>query len=176
MKFDTRVVSLRLPASTRAIPRPSFPGLRSGSGTSYSGLPAASIGTSVIATASENRSEKLTVSAWSRNSWPAMPVMNTIGKNTATDVSVAAVMAVPTSLVPRVAASTRERPSSRWRTMFSSTTTALSTSMPTASAMPPSDMMLSDRSNMYISTNVPITETGIARPVMSVARASRRKR
>ena len=176
MKSDTRVVSRRLRASARAMPRPSRPGLRSGSGTSYSGLPAASIGTSVIATTSENSSEKLTVSAWSRNSWPAMPVMNTIGKNTATDVSVAAVIAVPTSLVPSVAASRRERPSSRWRTTFSSTTTALSTSMPTASAMPPSDMMFSDRSNMYIMTNVPITDTGIARPVMNVARASRRNR
>ena len=70
----------------------------------------------------------------------------------------------------------RERPSSRWRTMFSSTTTALSTSMPTASAMPPSDMMLSDRSNMYIATNVPMTDTGMASPVMKVARASRRNR
>jgi hypothetical protein len=36
--------------------------------------------------------------------------MKTIGKNTATEVRVAAVIAVPTSLVPRVAASTRERP------------------------------------------------------------------
>ena len=58
--------------------------------------------------------------------------------------------------------------------MLSSTTTALSTSMPTASAMPPSDMMLSVTSKAYISTNVPSTETGIAMLVMSVARASRR--
>ncbi len=115
MKSDTRVVAWRFRASARATPRPSRPGRRSGSGTAYSGLPAASIGTSVMATMSENSSEKLTVRAWSRNSWPAMPVMNTIGKNTATDVSVAAVIAVPTSLVPSVAASTRERPSSRWR-------------------------------------------------------------
>ena len=34
--------------------------------------------------------------------------------------------------------------------------------MPTASAMPPSDMMFSDRSDMYISMNVPTTDTGIA--------------
>jgi len=46
--------------------------------------------------------------------------------------------------------------------------------MPTASAMPPSDMMLSVRSKAYISTKVPSTETGIAMPVISVARASRR--
>ena len=58
--------------------------------------------------------------------------------------------------------------------MLSSTTTALSTSMPTASAMPPSDMMLRETSKAYISTKVPSTDTGIAMPVMSVARASRR--
>jgi hypothetical protein len=58
--------------------------------------------------------------------------------------------------------------------MLSSTTTALSTSMPTASAMPPSDMMLSDSPDQYISMNVPTTDTGIATPEISVMRASRR--
>ena len=47
--------------------------------------------------------------------------------------------------------------------------------MPTASAMPPSDMMLSDTSFMYMSRKVPMTDTGIAMPTMVVARASRRK-
>ncbi len=46
--------------------------------------------------------------------------------------------------------------------------------MPTASAMPPSDMMLSDTSFMYISRKVPITETGIDTAMMVVARESRR--
>jgi hypothetical protein len=173
---DTQAKSRRTAADAAPIARPMRPGGRLASGGRGTSLPAASIGTSVMATTSENTSAKLTVSAWSRNSWPAMPVMNTIGKNTATEVSVAAVIAVPTSLVPRRAASTRDLPASRWRTMFSSTTTALSTSMPTASAMPPSDMMLSDRSNRCISMNVPITDTGIARPMISVARASRRNR
>jgi hypothetical protein len=58
--------------------------------------------------------------------------------------------------------------------MFSSTTIELSTSMPTASAMPPSDMMFNETPFVYISRNVPITETGIAIPTMVVARASRR--
>ena len=116
----------------------------------------------------------MTVSDWSLNSWPATPVMNTIGKNTATEVSVAAVTARATSAVPRRAASRRSMPCSRLRAMLSSTTTALSTSMPTASAMPPRDMMLSERSKAYISTNVPSTETGMAMPEISVVRASRR--
>ena len=42
--------------------------------------------------------------------------------------------------------------------------------MPTASARPPSDMMFSDRSDMYISMNVPTTETGMATLVMNVVR------
>ncbi len=129
-----------------------------------------------MATISENTSAKVTVSAWSLNSWPATPLMKTIGKNTAMDVSVAAVTAVATSFVPSRAASAWFMPCSRRRTMLSRTTTALSTSMPTASAMPPSDMMLSDRSKAYISRKVPITDTGIATPVISVARASRRNR
>ena len=103
-----------------------------------------------------------------------MPVMKIIGANTATDVSVAANTAVATSAVPSRAASRRSSPDSWRRTMLSSTTTALSTSMPTASAMPPSDMMLSVMSKAYISTNVPSTETGIAMLLISVARASRR--
>ena len=103
-----------------------------------------------------------------------MPLTKTMGKNTATVVSVAAMTAVATSLVPRRAAFSTSRPCSFLRTMFSSTTMLLSTSSPTASAMPPSDMMLSVMSEAYIRTKVPMTEIGIARPMMNVARASRR--
>ncbi len=59
--------------------------------------------------------------------------------------------------------------------MFSSTTIALSTSMPTASAMPPSDIMFSDTPLLYISRKVPITEIGMAIAMMLVARAFLRK-
>ena len=51
----------------------------------------------------------------------------------------------------------------------------LSTSMPTASAMPPSDMMFSETSLVYISRNVPMTEIGMAMLTIAVERASRRK-
>ena len=51
----------------------------------------------------------------------------------------------------------------------------LSTSIPTARAMPPSDMMFSEMSLVYISRKVPMTETGIAMPTMVVERESRRK-
>ena len=58
----------------------------------------------------EKLSAKATVSDWSLNSWPAMPVMKIIGAKTATDVRVAANTAVATSAVPRRAASTRVMP------------------------------------------------------------------
>ena len=103
-----------------------------------------------------------------------MPLMNTIGKNTAIVVNVAATTAEPTSAVPFCADSTMPSPCSFLRTMFSRTTIELSTSMPTASAMPPSDMMFSEMSLVYISRNVPMTDTGIAMPTIVVARASRR--
>ena len=105
-----------------------------------------------------------------------MPLTNTIGKNTATEVSVEAVTAMATSRVPSRAASSADSPASRLRAIASRITTELSTSMPTDSAIPPSDMMLSVRSKLYISTKMPMTVTGMTMPVTTVARASRRKK
>ncbi len=105
-----------------------------------------------------------------------MPLMNTIGKNTAIDVSVEAVTAIATSLVPERAASKAPRPASRFFVMLSRITTDVSTRVPTESAIPPSDMMLSVTPERYMSMNVPITDTGITMPATYVARASRRKK
>ncbi len=102
----------------------------------------ASIGISVIATTSEISIANVTVSAWSRNNWPATPCTNTSGKNTATVVSVDAITAIETSRAPFIAASTMLMPCSRMRAMFSSTTIESSTTMPVASARPPSDITL----------------------------------
>ena len=57
-------------------------------------------------------------------------------------VSVDAVTATPTSPAPCMAASRIESPSCLRRKMFSSTTMALSTSMPTARASPAMEMTL----------------------------------
>ena len=59
--------------------------------------------------------------------------------------------------------------------MFSSTTIAASTTMPTANAIPASDITLSDRPIKAIATNAPITDTGIAIDTISVAPPERRK-
>ena len=63
-----------------------------------------SIGISVIDTTSEIAIASATVSAWSRNNWPAMPSTNTSGRNTAIVVSVDATTAMLTSRVPTIAA------------------------------------------------------------------------
>ena len=53
------------------------------------------------------------------------------------------------------------------RKMFSETTTAQSSSMPTPKARPPSDMMLRVMSLKYIRLNVPMTEIGMTVSMMS---------
>ena len=60
--------------------------------------------------------------------------------------------------------------------MFSRTTIAASTTMPTANAMPASEMTLIERPIAAIATKAPITETGIASEMISVARGERRNK
>ena len=59
--------------------------------------------------------------------------------------------------------------------MFSSTTIAASTTMPTAKARPASEMTLIERPIAAIATKLPTTETGMAIEMISVARHERRK-
>ena len=126
------------------------------------------IGTKKRAKASDASSDNTTAAPRSEKSWPAMPSMKTIGKNTATVVSVEATTAPPTSRVPRTAASRTPSPSSRHRTMDSSTTIALSTSIPMPRASPPSDMMFTLTPSHRRGANVAMTDSGIARPITKV--------
>ena len=90
--------------------------------------------------------------------------------------------AMPTSPLPVRAASSAERPSSeRRRKMLSRTTTAGSTSMPTASIMPIIETMLrvilepkASRAT-YIPMKTHSAEVGMARATMMVERILRRK-
>ena len=91
-------------------------------------------------------------------------------------VSVEAVTAGPISLAPSAAAVIASAPSSRLRAMFSSTTMALSTSMPMASAIPPRLMMFRVMLALCISMKVAITDTGIATETTAVVQALRRNR
>ena len=105
-------------------------------------------GIRVTATSVATMSEKVTASARSRNNCPAMPSTKTMGTKTHTVVRVAATTACPTSDAPRRTRSEtgRSPPRLRWRSIPSSTTMELSTSMPTPRARPPRDMMFNDTS------------------------------
>jgi hypothetical protein len=65
---------------------------------------------------------------------PTMPCTNTTGRKTTAMATVAAVAANAICFVPRDAATWGDSPSSRWRSMFSSTTMASSITTPTARA------------------------------------------
>ena len=102
---------------------------------------------------------------------------NTIGRNTITVAAVPAIVATPTSLTPVTVARTGF-PGSSWRClkMLSVTTTALSTSMPTASIMPIIVSTLSVSPRKYIAASVMMSEQGTARLTISVVGQSRRKK
>ena len=59
--------------------------------------------------------------------------------------------------------------------MFSSTTIAASTTMPTANASPAREMTLIDRPSMAMATNAPMTDTGMEIEMISVARKDLKK-
>ena len=62
-----------------------------------------------------------------------------------------------------------------WRSTFSTTTIASSTTMPIASTRPNSDSLLSEKPNAAIAANVPISDTGIASSGIRLARQFCRK-
>jgi hypothetical protein len=115
-------------------------------------------------------------SAMSRNSCPASSSTSRIGRNTTTVVSVAARTAPNTSRAPSSAACSGDLPSSRCRNTFSSTTIALSTTIPTAKAMPARLMTFTLRPMATMNTTAPITEIGIDSAMIPALRNDRRKR
>ncbi len=136
---------------------------------------AAIAGMMVTAMKREASNEMHTVSESGRASLPAILSERLMGRKTATVVSVLAVMARPTSEAPITAASCRGDPSSRWRKVFSITTTALSTSRPTPSAMPPRVIMLKVYPMAFIPIKVVTTDRGIASAMVIVGLTARRK-
>ena len=151
-------------------------GASSGNAIGARPFSADSIGISVIATTSEIAMAIATVSAWSRNNWPAMPSTNTSGRNTAIVVSVEATTAMLTSRVPAMAASSMPSPRSRALAIDSSTTIESSTTMPVARARPPSDITLRLRSSWPMKKNVAMIDTGNDSEITNVLQPSRRNR
>ena len=135
------------------------------------------MGTSVTAMKRADNRANVTVSARSRNIRAASPCVKTMGTNTAIVVNVEAVIAMPTSLAPFFAAVIRSSPfSCMCRNMFSSTTMELSTTMPTASASPPSEIIFIVMPVANIGRNAARSDIGMARPMITTGLTRRRNR
>ena len=110
----------------------------------------------------------------SRNSRSTKPPINRIDKNTTTSARFIATSVTPTSLAPRRAALNGDRPCSRWRLMFSTTTMASSTTRPAATISAITDKLFSEKPNTYMTQNAPINDTGIASVGISATRTLRK--
>ena len=116
------------------------------------------------------------VSANSRKSEPVRPPWNAIGAYTAASVMVMEMIGPTSSRAPFSAASTGFNPSRRWRSTFSTTTMASSTTSPTESTMASSVSRLMVKPNAWMRKTPPISETGIATTGTSAERKEPRKR
>ncbi|MNS17734.1 hypothetical protein D3C72_494150 [compost metagenome] len=85
------------------------------------------------ATSKENKTATATEMPKERKNMPGMPPMKDMGTNTTTMVMVVATTARPISAVASKAACQGLLPMSMWRWMFSRSTMASSTRMPTTS-------------------------------------------
>jgi hypothetical protein len=104
----------------------------------------ASMGVIVSDTTPDTRMLTAIVTENSRKSRPTIPPMKSSGRNTAASESVIESTVNATSSAPSCAAVIASFPISRWRTMFSSTTIASSTTKPTASVSAMSDRLSSE--------------------------------
>ena len=135
-----------------------------------------SIGSSENDTNKDTITEAAMVSANGANHCSAMPPMKAMGTNTTTIEKVVAATARPISAVPSRAAWMWSLPISMCRTMFSRTTMASSMRMPIASDRPRSDIVLRVKPKAATARNDAMTDTGRARPVMTVERHDLRNR
>ena len=100
--------------------------------------------------------------------------MNAVGRNTATKVKVVAITANPISSAASIAAWYGVFPMRRWRTMFSTSTIASSTRMPTTSDSASKVITLTLKPRKCIPMKAGITDSGSATADTRVARQSRR--
>ena len=102
--------------------------------------------------------------------------MNTVGTNTTMLVSVPAVIAMPTSVTPRSAASNGvSRFCRRCRAMDSETTTELSTKRPTASISPTSESTFNVSPAKYITPKVATSAIGTVAEIRQAGVSRRMK-
>ena len=133
------------------------------------------VGTSVRDRMNEQAIADITASAIGTNRKRATPVRKNIGTNTMQMQSSETKAGVTIWAAPsRIAVST-SLPFSRCQLMFSMVTVASSTRMPTASASPPSVMMLSVSPSADRIATEPSTDSGIEIAMMTVERQLPRK-
>ena len=126
------------------------------------------------ATSSENSTAAAAVQPNSRKNLPGMPGMNATGMNTAASVQEVATTARPISSAASSAACRGGLPMRRWRSMFSTSTIASSTRMPTTTASASRVIMFRLKPSQYITAKVGMIDSGSATAEMKVARQSRR--
>src|SRR5215470_9724019 len=120
--------------------------------------------------------EKAIVSANCRNMMPVVPGKSATGTNTATSTSDVAITVPATSFIATDAALCGSViPSTIWRSTFSITTIASSTTSPVASVIPKSVRVLIENPNAFTKMNVPTSETGIVIAGMNVLLQSCKK-
>src|ERR1700719_2026540 len=113
------------------------------------------------------------VSANCRNKIPVVPGYRATGTNTDTSTSEVATTAPTTSFMATLAALCgSEIPSVMWRSTFSITTMASSTTSPVASVMPNSVKVLIENPKALMKIKVPTSETGIVIAGINVLRQS----
>ncbi|MCY1426543.1 hypothetical protein D9M71_423660 [compost metagenome] len=140
-------------------------------------ISAQSAGESVNATMPEITTDTAMVIANCLYICPARPPRKPTGMNTAQSTNTMAMIGPVTSSIALIAAS--RGPSFSvliTRSTFSSTTMASSTTIPMASTRPNRVSRLMEKPSAYIPAKVPISETGIARIGISVARMFCRNR
>ena len=103
-----------------------------------------------------------------------MPGMKATGMNTAASVAEVAITARPISSAASVAATLGGLPIARWRSMFSTSTMASSTRMPTTTASASSVIMFRLKPRIQITPKVGMIDSGSASAEIHVARQSRR--
>src|SRR5260370_6779630 len=138
---------------------------------------AESAGVKVNALNAEIDTEKAIVSANCRNRMPVVPGKSATGTNTDTSTREVAITAPATSFIATLAALCGSViPSTMWRSTFSITTMASSTTRPVASVIPKSVSVLIEKPSTFTKINVPISETGMVTAGINVLLQSCRNR
>src|SRR4029077_16632709 len=134
------------------------------------------IGVSVSETNAETPTATLRVIANSRNNRPTIPVMNKSGMNTATSETLNDTTVNPICFAPLSAASNGASPASMKRTMFSIITIASSTTNPVEIVSAINERLSRLNPARYMMPKVPMSDSGNATLVMTVAQSFRGKR